>query len=132
MLPLTNKNQRLARTYNRYFNRNSKKAELKVLETESSYHYELEIPGYVKEDFNFYVSQDNLVLTTERSKVNQKAEDNSKNTKHSYCYPSAYFKMKIPLPSSFIKKEIFVDYKNKILSFDLFKSRESSDDGLLT
>ncbi|WP_406683481.1 Hsp20/alpha crystallin family protein [Seonamhaeicola sp. MEBiC1930] len=98
------------------------KNNLKILETESGYHYELKIPGYIKEDFRFYISRNQLVITTEKIKTFIKSLGNkvSKN-KHSYCYPSAYFKMKIPLPKKLIKKEIFVNYKNEVLSFDLLK-----------
>ncbi|XMO86446.1 Hsp20/alpha crystallin family protein [Algibacter sp. AS12] len=131
MSPFSKNKQRLSRTYKRYFSKTNENPDLKVLETDSSFHYELEIPGYVKEDFNFYVSRDNLVVTTDKSNLNQDSNENAEGKKHSYCYPSAYFKMRIPLPRKLLKKEILVNYKNKILSFDLFKLKDHSDDGLL-
>lgn len=113
MLSLEKKDYSLTRSHNRYTSKNIKNTNLRIKETESTFHYELKIPGYVKEDFNFYVSQDYLVVTTGRSKMNGVG---NKNSKHSYCYPSAYFKINIPLPSKYIKNEILVNYKNEILS----------------
>ncbi|MEP3837641.1 MAG: Hsp20 family protein [Algibacter sp.] len=131
MSPLSKTNRSLSRAYKRYFSRTNENPNLKVLETDSSFHYELEIPGYVKEDFNFYVSRNNLVVTTDKSNLNHDNKVDGIRKKHAYCYPSAYFKMRIPLPQKLLKKEILVNYKNKILSFDLFKYKDHSDDGLL-
>lgn len=93
------------------------KKEFKLKETEMGYHYEMEVPGYVKEDFRFYISGNNLVVTTEKEK-------NSATEKHSYCYPSALFKMKIPLPKLPVDKRITVEYRDKILYFSLYKLSE--------
>lgn len=90
-----------------------------IKESETGFHYELKIPGYIKDDFNFYISGNHLVLTTDKSKCMM--PDVVKSLKHSYCYPSAYFKKIIPLPNKLIKKEISVAYKDEVLSFDLFK-----------
>ncbi|GAL65907.1 hypothetical protein JCM19301_3592 [Jejuia pallidilutea] len=70
MLSLEKKDYSLTRSHNRYTSKNIKNTNLRIKETESTFHYELKIPGYVKEDFNFYVSQDYLVVTTGRSKMN--------------------------------------------------------------
>ncbi|SFD04652.1 Hsp20/alpha crystallin family protein [Algibacter pectinivorans] len=131
MSPLSKTNRRLSKTYKRYFSKTNENPNLKVLETDSSFHYELEIPGYVKEDFNFYISRDNLVVTTDKSNLKQTNAGDEPKKKHAYCYPSAYFKMRIPLPRKLLKKEILVNYKNKILSFDLLKLQDHSDEGLL-
>ena len=95
-------------------------------ETEFSYHYEFEIPGYIKEDFYFYInSSDDLVVTTEKSKTKAVTQTSAgKITKHSYCYASAYFKRKFQLPRNVVRDEISVDYKDEILSFDLFKKNQ--------
>ncbi|MBD0833160.1 Hsp20/alpha crystallin family protein [Aestuariibaculum sediminum] len=96
--------------------------ETKVQETATCYHYELKIPGYIKDDFNFYISGDKLVVTTERIGHGNNQNKNS-DSKHYYCYPSALFKRKFDLPDDVRKNEIDVDYKNEILSFDLYKSK---------
>ncbi len=97
------------------------KNNLKVQETRTGYHYELKIPGYIREDFNFYVEGNDLVITTDKSKTSM-AENSSDNRKrHHYCYPSAYFKMRIPLPSHIVSNKISVNYVDEVLSFDLFK-----------
>ncbi len=96
----------------------SDKKELKTHETDLGYHYELKIPGYVKEDFRFFISRNDLVITTEKEKKTIETD----GTKRSYCYPSALFKMNIPLPKKAIKKEIHVDYIDEVLSFDLLKA----------
>ncbi|SFZ94476.1 Hsp20/alpha crystallin family protein [Flaviramulus basaltis] len=136
MAPSKTQNIQLRRTSrnleSNYFNKNISKlkidktrdeSDVKIKETESSFHYELKLPGYVKEDFNFYINKnDNLVVTTE--KINKKValEDEVTNTKHSYCYASAYFKRNFKLPKNVVRDEISVDYKDEILSFDLFKT----------
>lgn len=97
----------------------SNKNDIKVLETDSGFQYELKIPGYMKDDFNFYISGNHLVLTTDKSKCMLPDEVNS--VKHSYCYPSAYFKKIIPLPNKPIEKRITVDYENETLYFSLHK-----------
>lgn len=106
----------------RYLDKITNPSDLKIIETDSSFHYELKIPGYIKEDFNFYVSNNDLVLTTERSKKNEVHEkDGIKTKRHSYCYASAYFKRTFQLPENVLRNEISVDYKDEILSFDLLK-----------
>ena len=102
-------------------NRNA--SDLKIKETDSSFHYELKIPGYIKEDFNFYInSNDHLVVTTEKRNKRETVKNvDSRNNKHSYCYASAYFKRRLQLPKNVVRNEISVDYKDEILSFDLFK-----------
>ncbi|RED44915.1 Hsp20/alpha crystallin family protein [Seonamhaeicola aphaedonensis] len=97
----------------------SLKNEIKVEESDSGFHYELKIPGYIKEDFNFYISGNHLVLTTDKSKCMLPDEVN--RSKHSYCYPSAYFKRIIPLPNKPIEKRITVNYENETLYFILYK-----------
>tara|TARA_R110002049_G_scaffold248695_8_gene423181 strand:+ start:206 stop:619 length:414 start_codon:yes stop_codon:yes gene_type:complete len=98
-------------------------SDIKITETESRYRFELKLPGYIKDDFNFYFSEHGLVVTTEKSKNNEVQEkDGVKNTKHSYCYPSAYFKKNIQIPKDIVKEKILIDYKDEILSFDLLKS----------
>ena len=94
-------------------------SDLRIHETESSFHFRLKLPGYVKEDFNFYVNgNDYLVVTTE--KINKKTT--LKNThRHSYCYASAYFKRKFPMPKNVVRDKISVDYEDETLTFELFK-----------
>lgn len=104
---------------NRYLD-NKKQSDVKITETESSFHYELKIPGYIKEDFNFYINNKDLVVTTEKKEI-KKAYSEGKKECHSYCYPSALFKRKIELPKKIVKDRIFVDYKDEVLSFDLLK-----------
>lgn len=95
-------------------NRRIKSNTVQIKETESGFHYELKIPGYIKEDFRFYVSDNDLVVTTEKRSVEK--------GKHSYCYPSALFKRRFPLPYSVKRDEIKVDYIDEVLHFDLYKS----------
>ena len=103
-------------------NYKSRNNNLKVQETELGYHYELKIPGYIKEDFRFYISRNQLVVTTEKGKTKMNSLGNKKNMdKHSYCYPSALFKMSIPLPRKPIEKKIAVEYRNETLHFSLYK-----------
>ena len=100
----------------------SKLDNLKITETETMFHYELKLPGYIKDDFIFYLSNGNLVVTTDKSNFSESAQkENFSKKKHFYCYPSARFKMKIPLPDKPIKKEIDVDYRDEVLKFDLLK-----------
>lgn len=99
---------------------------IKFKETELGYHYELKIPGYVKEDFYFYLSPPHLIITTGRSEgKNRLNEDSDTKRKHSYCYPSAFFKVYVPLPNKPIKNEVTVNYKNEVLVFDLYKLKPS-------
>ncbi|TYA78495.1 Hsp20/alpha crystallin family protein [Seonamhaeicola marinus] len=91
------------------------KKELKINETELGYHYEMVVPGYLKEDFRFYISSSNLVVTTQKEKSKDGKE------KRSYCYPSALFRVEIPLPEKPIENKITVEYRNKILNFSLYK-----------
>tara|TARA_R110000868_G_scaffold194178_4_gene439534 strand:- start:2166 stop:2603 length:438 start_codon:yes stop_codon:yes gene_type:complete len=113
--------------YNRDFNERQNLSIVQITETDSSYHFELKIPGYIKDDFNFYISRDDLVVTTEKRKE-IKTNQATKNivSSHSYCYPSAYFKRTFQLPPDIARDEIFVDYKDKILSFDLYKSENAA------
>ncbi|MCR8668615.1 Hsp20/alpha crystallin family protein [Aestuariibaculum sp. M13] len=91
-----------------------------VKETETSYHYELKIPGYIKDDFNFYIAGDKLVVTTERRRHNKQVEENTPS-RHSYCYPSALVKHKFALPDDIVRNKITVEYCDEVLSFKLFK-----------
>lgn len=133
MTPNTNADKK--RSYASFYNRqdslkqeilnndsvqNNNTSEANVKETETSYHYELKIPGYIKEDFNFYIADDKLVVTTERRRYNKKIEANSP-TRHSYCYPSALFKRRFPLPEDIVRNKITVEYCDEVLSFRLFK-----------
>ncbi|MBD0824370.1 Hsp20/alpha crystallin family protein [Aestuariibaculum marinum] len=133
MTPSTNTDKK--RSYSSYYNRqdaikNEKyKQELNktpglpktdIKETNKTYHYELKIPGYVKDDFNFYIAGDKLVVTTERRRHNKEIEPNTPS-RHSYCYPSALFKHKFALPDNIVRNKITVDYCDEVLSFDLFK-----------
>ena len=79
--------------------------------------------GYVKEDFNFYLTPSNdLVLTTDRSTPCEPPQEKNTNIiKHSYCYASALLRKTFRLPKNIVKNEIFVDYKNHILRIDLIK-----------
>lgn len=117
MLQLKKKEEILARRFRKYLDRSPKNTDLKIRETEAAFHYELKIPGYVKEDFNFYFEEDHLVVTTDKSKNNVEAT----GSRHSYCYPSAYFKRRIAVPDVIKKDVAMVDYKDEVLSFDLLK-----------
>ncbi|PKQ46233.1 Hsp20/alpha crystallin family protein [Confluentibacter flavum] len=111
--------------YNHDLSEKTTSTSAKITETDSSYHFELKKPGYIKEDFNFYISKGNLVVTTEkRNQMNMKEIIKNKGSIHSYCYPSAYFKKEFDLPNDIVKNEIVVDYKDGLLSFDLLKSKK--------
>jgi HSP20 family molecular chaperone IbpA len=113
--------------YNQEFSERTNTYGVKITEADSSYHFELKIPGYVKSDFNFYISKNDLVVTTEKRVVTETNEiEGNKVLKHSYCYASAYFKRRFHLPDNIERNKIFVDYKNEILSFDLLKSKDRS------
>ncbi|MEW4925736.1 Hsp20/alpha crystallin family protein [Algibacter sp. 2305UL17-15] len=135
--PIEKPNKVRSYRFSRYFNRSisdpyldkrTHPSDVKVTETKSSFHFELKLPGYIKEDFNFYVCSDDLVVTTERSNIKEMctkesgANENDTHQRHSYCYPSAYFKRRFPLPENIVRDKISVDYKNGILSFELLKS----------
>lgn len=116
---------------NEFYNDNLKEESnlsgVQIKETDESYHFELKKPGYIKEDFNFYISKKVLVVTTEKIKdLSEGQIGDSKAFKHSYCYPSAYFKMDFNLPNETNKEEFFYDYKDGILSFDFHKSKNSN------
>ncbi len=113
--------KRTSKDFESSLNRNT--SDLRIKETEYSFHVELKLPGYIKEDFNFYInSNDHLVVTTEkRYKKEAFINIDSGSNKHAYCYASAYFKRRFQLPKNVVKNEITVDYKDEILSFDLFK-----------
>lgn len=103
-------------------------SEVHFTETEDGYHLEVEIVGYVKDDFNFYINNNDLVLTTaKRRKNNSTIKIDSNTKKHTYCYPSALFRRAFHLPSDIVKNEIFVDYSNHILSIDLLKLNTKSN-----
>tara|TARA_R110000868_G_scaffold88797_2_gene247452 strand:+ start:689 stop:1078 length:390 start_codon:yes stop_codon:yes gene_type:complete len=113
--------KRTSKDFGSSLNRNT--SDLRIKETDYSFHFELKLPGYIKEDFNFYInSNDHLVVTTEkRHKKEASINIDSRSNKHSYCYASAYFKRRFQLPKNVVRNEISVDYKDEILSFDLFK-----------
>lgn len=116
----------------RYFKNEFNKDDLKeksnssgiqIIETDECYHFELKKPGYIKDDFNFYICKKVLVVTTEKIKHAIEGQTgDSKAMKHSYCYPSAYFKMEFVLPNGTNNNEFFYDYKDGILTFELRKS----------
>jgi HSP20 family molecular chaperone IbpA len=120
-------------TYDDYSNRSLSTqrlntSDVKITETKSSFHFKLKIPGYIKEDFNFYISNDDLVVTTEKRKIKETYNmGNDAKHRHSYCYPSAFFKRKFPLPEHIARDEIFVDYKDEVLSFELQKQDYRKD-----
>ncbi|MFV0565106.1 MAG: Hsp20/alpha crystallin family protein [Flavobacteriaceae bacterium] len=97
-------------------NQNLNHDNLEVRETDSTYHFELKMSGYIKSDFNCYIKEEALVVTTERDQ--SKAETTSR---HAYCYPSSYFKKRFRLPKNILKDKINFDYKNGVLSVDVFK-----------
>ncbi|MBP0902414.1 Hsp20/alpha crystallin family protein [Mariniflexile gromovii] len=131
MYPHINKNQHFtsASESNKYgiYNSNLRKdthlSDVRLTESKEGYHLELEIRGYIKDDFNFYFNNDNdLVLTTGKIKENnQLKSSDSSSTKHNYCYASAFFKKVFRLPFDVVKNKIAFDYKDHILSIDLFK-----------
>lgn len=102
-------------------------ADIRLTESEDRYHLELEIVGYIKEDFNFYITPNNdLVLTTAKSMKTTSSEKAESNIiKHSYCYASAFLKRTFRLPKNIVRNQIFVDYKNHILSIELLKLNPS-------
>ncbi|WP_338358073.1 Hsp20/alpha crystallin family protein [Yeosuana marina] len=113
--------------YYQDFSERTNASRVEITETDSSYHFELKMPGYVKSDFNFYIIKNDLIVTTEKSEVSETNEiDDNKISKHSYCYASAYFKRRFHLPDNIARDKIFMDYKNEILSFDLLKSLDQS------
>ncbi|WP_372754980.1 Hsp20/alpha crystallin family protein [Mariniflexile sp.] len=120
---IANSTAKLNKSRNYNYRNDSNSSDVRLTETEDGYHLELDIVGYVKDDFNYYVTKNNaLVLTTDRSSVpdaNKKTEGST--TKHKYCYASAFFKKIFRLPYNVSKNNIIVDYKNHILSIDLFK-----------
>ena len=101
--------------------RNANLTKAKITESDTRYHYELKIPGYIKDDFRFYISGNKLVVTTAKK---DNIEESSKEIypKHSYCYPSALFKCEFSLPKNVVRNKITMDYKNEVLSFNLFKT----------
>ena len=108
--------------YKKDLNESNSSSQIKMQETKTGYHIEIHINGYVKDDFNFYITSDGLVVTTERNKEinpNQKGDENI--LRHSYCYASAYFKKVISLPHDITIEDFFFDYKDGVLSIDLFK-----------
>jgi len=132
MYPNINKNHHfnhasdtnLYEIYNSNFSRETNSSDVQLTESKNGYHLELEIAGYVKDDFNFYIDNNDLVLTTaKRKETNSTEKVDSNTTKHTYCYASALFKKTFHLPSDIVKNEIVVDYNNHILSIDLFKSK---------
>ena len=89
-------------------------------------HFEMKIAGYIKDDFNHYIINNKLVVTTERI-GNPNQITGTKVSKHAYCYPSALFKKTFHLPDDIEKDRIIVDYKDQILSVDLLKSKTISN-----
>ena len=107
---------------NSIFSRETNTSGVHITESKEGYHLELKLPGYVKDDFNFFITANNdLVLTTERSKATDATRKVGNIIKHSYCYASAFFRKTFHLPNDVVKNEIFIDYKNHILSIDLLK-----------
>ena len=99
-------------------------AGIQFKETEEWYHFELKKPGYIKDDFNFFIGKNSLVITTEKVKnAEESSIEDPKTMKHSYCYPSAYFKKELHLPNDILQGEFIYDYKDGVLSFDFFKSK---------
>ena len=108
--------------YKRNSNKSFHAAEINVQETRTGYHIELYIPGYVKDDFNFYKCSSGLLITTERTNENNRNPTGNKNVfRHSYCYASAYFRKEVPLPENIGIEEFSYEYEDGILSIDLFK-----------
>jgi HSP20 family molecular chaperone IbpA len=105
------------------FKKSANLSGVQMTEKQDGYHFELKIVGYIKDDFNCYINNNDLVLTTaKRSESSSNSLIDNKGSKHSYCYASAFFKKTFHLPHDIAKDEIFVDYNNHILSIDLLKS----------
>lgn len=88
-------------------------------ETGKAYHYCLKLPGYILDDFTCYRTDTHLVVTTEKKDQNIDAKGNRRN----YCYPSALFKIHIPLPEKPISDQFDMKYEEDFLYIDLFKNK---------
>lgn len=86
-------------------------------ETSRGYQYCLRMPGYIETDFTCFKTQSHLVITTEKNVQDANVSSN----KRSYCYPSAYFKIHIPLPEYPITDQVKMHYEKDLLCVDLFK-----------
>ena len=90
-----------------------------VSETDTSYHVEVAIPGYKKEDFNIDI--DNNVLTISSEQKNEKEEyDGKKATRREFSYSS--FQRSFQLPENVNEDSIAASYKEGILKLDLPKT----------
>lgn len=97
-------------------------SEVTMKEYDDHYQFKLKKPGYVKDDFNFNISKNKLVVTTQKFKgVDENHLEEKKAIKHSYCYPSAFFKMEIQLPDDIDKDQFLFDYRDGVLTFGFLK-----------
>lgn len=88
-------------------------------ETDTSYHVEVAIPGFKKEDLNINV--DNNFLTISSEKKDEKEEKKGKKvTRREFSYTS--FQRSFQLPDNVNKANISAEYKDGILKLDLPKT----------
>ena len=90
-----------------------------VSETDTSYHVEVAIPGYKKEDFNIDI--DNNILTISSEQKNEREEyEGKKTTRREFSYSS--FQRSFQLPENVNEDSISASYKDGILKLDLPKT----------
>ncbi|MBA4852979.1 Hsp20/alpha crystallin family protein [Emticicia sp. BO119] len=105
--------------YNRGVNLGTRIPAVNVSETDTSYHVEVAIPGFKKEDFNIDI--ENNVLTISSEQKNEKEEfEGKKATRKEFSYSS--FQRSFQIPESVKEDAIAASYKDGILKLDLPKT----------
>lgn len=90
-----------------------------VSETDTSYHVEVAIPGYKKEDFDIDI--DNNILTISSEQKNEKEEyDGKKATRREFSYSS--FQRSFQIPENVNEDSIAASYEDGILKLNLPKT----------
>lgn len=105
--------------YNRGVELGTRIPAVNVSETDTSYHVEVAIPGYKKEDFNIDI--DNNILTISSEQKNEKEEfDGKKATRREFSYSS--FQRSFQIPENVKEESIAASYTDGILKLDLPKT----------
>jgi HSP20 family protein len=105
----------------RFWNGKWKEPALNIIETDDEFKIELAAPGFSKKDFEVTISEGYLNISAEK-KVTKKEEMLDYRRKE-FSYDA--FERSLLIPESVKEEEIKANYKDGILSFDLYKKEKA-------
>ena len=93
-------------------------------ETESEIHLKLEVPGMQADDLDVEVMDDAVLIKGERKSESKTEENGSFRSEFHY----GKFERMIPMPSQIVKDQVVAEYKDGLLSLNIPKSEEKSEE----